>query len=73
VSAVERTNFCDIGFSLETSAHGTHLIVESAIDNLVKGAAGQAVQCMNIRFGLDETAGFSNQVAGSHAVAGGVA
>jgi N-acetyl-gamma-glutamyl-phosphate reductase len=65
VSAVERTNFCDIGFALE----GSHLIVESAIDNLVKGAAGQAVQCMNIRFGLDETAGF---LAGSP-VAGGVA
>ncbi|MFM1804533.1 MAG: N-acetyl-gamma-glutamyl-phosphate reductase [Planctomycetota bacterium] len=55
VAAVERTNFCDIGFALE----GSHLIVESAIDNLVKGAAGQAVQCMNIRFGLDETAGFT--------------
>ncbi|MFM7052387.1 MAG: Asd/ArgC dimerization domain-containing protein, partial [Planctomycetota bacterium] len=54
VAAVERTNHCDIGFMLE----GTHLIVESAIDNLVKGAAGQAVQCMNLRFGLDETAGF---------------
>jgi N-acetyl-gamma-glutamyl-phosphate reductase len=54
VAAVERTNFCDIGFMLE----GTHLIVESAIDNLVKGAAGQAVQCMNLRFGLDEAAGF---------------
>ena len=54
VAAVERTNFCDIGFALE----GSHLIVESAIDNLVKGAAGQAVQCMNLRFGLDEATGF---------------
>jgi len=54
IASVERTNFCDIGFMLE----GTHLIVESAIDNLVKGAAGQAVQCLNLRFGLDETAGF---------------
>ncbi len=53
VAAVARTNFCDVGFAAE----GSHLIVESAIDNLVKGAAGQAVQCMNIRFGLDETAG----------------
>ena len=57
VAAVERTNFCDIGFALETTEHGAHLVVESAIDNLVKGAAGQAVQCMNIRFGLDERAG----------------
>jgi N-acetyl-gamma-glutamyl-phosphate reductase len=58
VAAVERSNYCDIGFMLETSESGTHLIVESAIDNLVKGAAGQAVQCMNTRFGLPETAGF---------------
>lgn len=71
ISSVERTNFCDIGFALETSTHGTHLIVESAIDNLVKGAAGQAVQCMNIRFGFDETAGFATH--GAHASAGGVA
>ncbi len=34
-----------------------HLIVVSAIDNLVKGAAGQAVQCLNVRFGLPETMG----------------
>jgi N-acetyl-gamma-glutamyl-phosphate reductase len=70
ISSVERTNFCDIGFALENSDHGTHLIVESAIDNLVKGAAGQAVQCMNIRFGFDEAAGFQGTAAGS-AVAGG--
>jgi len=72
ISSVERTNFCDIGFALENSDHGTHLIVESAIDNLVKGAAGQAVQCMNIRFGFDEAAGFQGTAAGS-AVAGGAA
>ena len=53
IAAVERTNHCDIAFAVE----GSHIIVESAIDNLVKGAAGQAVQCMNIRFGLDETTG----------------
>ncbi len=62
VAAVERTNFCDIGFAVE----GTHLIVESAIDNLVKGAAGQAVQCMNIRFGFAETAGFAASCASLH-------
>jgi N-acetyl-gamma-glutamyl-phosphate reductase len=33
------------------------LILTSAIDNLIKGAAGQAVQNMNVMFGLDETAG----------------
>jgi len=69
ISSVERTNFCDIGFALE----GTHLIVESAIDNLVKGAAGQAVQCMNIRFGLDETTGFLAGSCALPAAAGGVA
>ena len=36
---------------------GRHLVVVSVIDNLVKGAAGQAVQNMNIRFGVDETSG----------------
>jgi len=71
VAAVERTNFCDIGFMLETTAHGTHLIVESAIDNLVKGAAGQAVQCMNIRFGLPEATGFLPATTPALAIAGG--
>jgi N-acetyl-gamma-glutamyl-phosphate reductase len=52
--AVERTNFCDIGLAADDARR--HLIVVSAIDNLTKGAAGQAVQCMNIRFGLPETA-----------------
>ncbi|MFO0832729.1 MAG: N-acetyl-gamma-glutamyl-phosphate reductase [Phycisphaerales bacterium] len=52
VADVRTTNFCDI--ALAADDHG-HLVVSSAIDNLVKGAAGQAVQCMNIRFGLPET------------------
>lgn len=43
--------FCDIGFALE----GEHLIVVATEDNLLKGAAAQAVQCMNIRFGFPET------------------
>jgi N-acetyl-gamma-glutamyl-phosphate reductase len=47
------SNRCDIGWQRE----GDHLLVFSAIDNLVKGASGQAVQNMNIRFGLDEAAG----------------
>lgn len=42
--------FCDIGFSLQ----GEHLIVVATVDNLLKGAAAQAVQCMNIRFGFQE-------------------
>lgn len=43
--------YCDIGFVLK----GRHLILISVEDNLLKGAAAQAVQCMNIRFGYDET------------------
>jgi N-acetyl-gamma-glutamyl-phosphate reductase len=49
------TNFCDIGFSL--SPNGTRAVVVSCIDNLLKGAAGQAVQNMNLMFGFDEKAG----------------
>jgi len=49
------TNFCDIGFELDE--HVERLVVLSAIDNLVKGAAGQAVQCFNIMLGLDERTG----------------
>jgi N-acetyl-gamma-glutamyl-phosphate reductase len=50
---VTYSNRCAIGLTL---AHNT-LIITSAIDNLVKGAAGQAVQNMNVMFGLAETAG----------------
>ncbi len=55
IAAVNRTNFCDIGFRFDP-ATGRAIIV-SAIDNLVKGAAGQAVQNMNLVLGCDETAG----------------
>lgn len=50
VQAVERTNRCDIGLK-GMPEHG-RLLISSAIDNLVKGAAGQAVQCLNLRLGL---------------------
>lgn len=49
------TNFCDIGF--EKSIDSNRLVVISAIDNLVKGTAGQAVQAMNLMFSLPETTG----------------
>jgi len=52
---VTMTNFCDIGFVYDE--HTGKLIVTSCIDNLTKGAAGQAIQCMNISFGFEETAG----------------
>jgi N-acetyl-gamma-glutamyl-phosphate reductase len=53
--AVRRTNFCDIGVTLD-AATGRAVVV-SAIDNLTKGAAGQAVQNMNLMLGLAETEG----------------
>ena len=52
---VAGTNFCDIGF--EKDPRTNRLVVMAAIDNLMKGAAGQAVQCMNIMYGFDETSG----------------
>ncbi len=55
---VRGTNFCDIG--LKTDPSGQNLILISAIDNLVKGAAGQAVQNLNIMYGMDETSGLNN-------------
>jgi N-acetyl-gamma-glutamyl-phosphate/LysW-gamma-L-alpha-aminoadipyl-6-phosphate reductase len=53
INWVKGTNFVDIGWA----ASGDTVIVLVAIDNLVKGAAGQAVQNMNLMFGLDERAG----------------
>jgi len=52
---VSFTNYCDIG--VEVNQDTNTVIVTSTIDNLVKGAAGQAVQNMNLIFGLKETAG----------------
>ncbi len=49
------SNYCDIG--LEVAEDGRWVVVVSAIDNLLKGGSGQAVQNMNIRFGLRETEG----------------
>jgi len=53
INWVKNTNFCDIG----AFSSGTQIVVFSALDNLVKGAAGQAVQNMNLMFGFDETTG----------------
>src|SRR5271165_6591045 len=49
------TNYCDIGFSV--SPDGKRVVLVSCLDNLLKGAAGQAVQNMNLMFGFDERAG----------------
>ena len=53
--AVARTNFCDLGIKYD--ARTRRAVVVSAIDNLVKGAAGQAVQNLNLALGYPETAG----------------
>ncbi len=53
--AVQRTNFCDIGVTFDPATR--RAVVVAAIDNLTKGAAGQAIQNMNLAFGFDETAG----------------
>ncbi|MDQ3749570.1 MAG: N-acetyl-gamma-glutamyl-phosphate reductase [Acidobacteriota bacterium] len=53
INWVKTTNFCDIA----AHSNGKQIVVFSAIDNLVKGAAGQAVQNMNLIFGLDEKTG----------------
>ena len=53
--AVAGTNFCDIGFELDED--GQHLVLVASLDNLGKGAAGTAVQCMNLMYEFEETAG----------------
>ena len=53
INWVKTTNFCDLGFA----SRGKQIVIFSALDNLVKGAAGQAVQNMNLMFGLDEKTG----------------
>ena len=58
------SNYCDIGF--EKDPDSNRLVVMSAIDNLMKGAAGTAVQCMNIMFGFRENA--SLEFTGLHPI-----
>ena len=53
VHSVARTNFCSIG----VIARGDNTVIVSVLDNLVKGAAGQAVQNLNLMFGCETTAG----------------
>jgi len=49
------SNYADLGFELDES--NGHIVAISAIDNLMKGASGTAVQCMNLMMGWDETLG----------------
>lgn len=48
------SNYCDVGFELDE--RNGRVVVMAALDNLMKGAAGQAVQAFNVRFGFPETA-----------------
>ena len=56
IKDVVYTNFCDIGWSTDENGR---LVVVACLDNLVKGAAGQAVQSFNLAFGLDERDGLA--------------
>jgi len=55
IKHVAHTNFCDLGWKVDEA--NNRLFVASALDNLVKGAAGQAIQNFNLMFGFDECAG----------------
>ena len=59
LSHVAGTPYCDIYWQQD----GEQLVVVSAIDNLLKGAAAQAMQAANVRFGKPETAGLFSGVA----------
>lgn len=55
VQTIRDTNFCDIGITVD--ARTKKCVITSVIDNIVKGASGEAIQNMNIIFGIDETKG----------------
>ncbi len=61
-SILSGSNFCDVGFALDDD--GSHLVILSALDNLMKGAAGNALQCANIVAGFPEQSGLA--FAGLH-------
>lgn len=60
------SNYCDVGFAVDAQPGSRRIVVIAAMDNLMKGAAGTALQTMNIMMGLDETAGL--QFPGLHPV-----
>jgi N-acetyl-gamma-glutamyl-phosphate reductase len=64
VGAVERTNFVDLALAAEEHAGGVHAVIFSALDNLMKGASSQAVQCVNAALshlpGWSETLGLGH-------------
>ncbi len=58
------TNYCDIGFAVDSDSRHHRVVVMAALDNLMKGAAGSAVQSMNVMLGCDERSGLG--FAGLH-------
>ena len=58
------SNYADLGFERDES--NGHIVAMWAIDNLMKGASGTAVQCMNLMMGWDETLGL--EFAGLHPI-----
>ena len=59
LSSVKRSNYISIGFAVDKRLN--RLVIVSCLDNLIKGASGQAVQNMNIMFGIDERQGLTDQ------------
>jgi N-acetyl-gamma-glutamyl-phosphate reductase len=55
IKHVAHTNFCDIGWTVDSA--GARIVLVAVIDNLVKGAAGSAVQNLNVMLELDERTG----------------
>ena len=55
IKHVAHTNFCDVGWKVDEQ--GARIVLISCLDNLVKGAAGQAVQALNLLLGIDERTG----------------
>ena len=53
------SNYCDVGF--ERDPHSNRIVVMAAPDNLMKGAAGQAVQAFNLRAGSAKRSGWSSR------------
>jgi N-acetyl-gamma-glutamyl-phosphate/LysW-gamma-L-alpha-aminoadipyl-6-phosphate reductase len=53
------TNWCDVGFEVDAASAEHRVVVVAALDNLMKGAAGSAVQAMNLMLGWEETAGLT--------------
>lgn len=68
VGAIARTNRCDIG--LRVALEHDRVVISSAIDNLLKGAAGQAVQCLNLRLGLPADLGVDASASQAMGAAG---